>query len=184
MFDNNRDANLYMKNSYVKWKGKPVLVISVDSRLYAKIIIIEEIRHHKVPINKLDISPFKLGYHFSERLNKAIYLERAPIRAWRVGLTAANVTSKGARSIGWEMPFKGSKQTLDFLSPTYPSLEEAYLKACHSDTEYPFHHKFSVDFEGVVRYKTKMVGKYKEEDEVIHLSSSYLWLTELLEESI
>lgn len=66
------------------------------------------------------------------------------------------------------------------LSDEYVNVIAAYDIAKKGRIEYPFHRTFSVDYKGLVRYKTKLVGDW--DGEKFNLLAPYTYLKELLEE--
>ncbi|MBW1801306.1 MAG: hypothetical protein JRJ85_11335 [Deltaproteobacteria bacterium] len=182
MYDNQRDANLYLHNSYVKYNGNPAFVRRVDEDMVVDIIDMVAKERKDIPIEQLDLSPFKLGYFFYKRRNRTLYIERMPIRAWRRGLTRENLRIRNSDR-GFLIPHNGSNDMLEILAPDYLPINLAYARAKENNSEYPFHRMFSIDLNGLVRYKTVIVGGYGAEEGIV-LVPNYKWLKELAEGSV
>lgn len=182
MFDNARDAHLYLHNSYVKYNNKPVFVLRVDENKIATFINLKRGGiEENVHIDELDLSPFKLGYYHDNVYKRTYYIERMPVRAWRSGLTRENMKVKGDDGI--RLPANGSISMLKILEPNYRPLGESFEIAKAERIEYPFHRRFSVDHEGMIKYKTRLIGGYGEGEGIV-LLPSFKWMKELVEVSL
>jgi len=133
-----------------------------------------------INVKDLDLSPFKLGYFYDERIRKLLYIERIPKRNWRHGLTEGTISVKNGGRFG--LPRRRDKRLAALFSPEYLSSKEAFLLAKKERREVAFHRQFSVDRWGFVRYKTQLVGDYEEGK--VRLTPSFNWLKELVEKEL
>jgi len=178
-YDNSEDAELYLSGSYVKYKGRAVLVRDVTEDMLAICVDVSTGKSKEIPVNDLDLSPFVLGYVYSERLNKCFYVERIPSRSWRQGLTSENCRAIGG---GFFFSSADSYTLIDLFSNIYPSIQEAYAIAASKRREVPFNSEFTIDLDKVIRYKTKVIGEWY--DSKFYLMSKFSFLKEMLEESV
>jgi len=178
-YDNASDANLYLRDTLVKYKKELVTVAGVDNDMMTSVYDSKgSVRH--IHISELDLTPIKLGYIFHVQENKAYYVERKPQRQWRQGLTAGACSIKN-RTQNMYLDFHAagviSKQ---LAKDRYPTIHRAFRIAKLKRTEVPFTHSFSVDYAGLVRYKTLAIGTWNRSS--ISLMDNFSYLKDTIED--
>lgn len=113
-----------------------------------------------------------------------VYISRRPVRRFRVGIHSENVSVETPAYVPSPLKDKPAvrnriSQFVDVeiykaYSSQYPTLREAYDKAVEWKGAMAFDKQFAVSFEGVVYYKTKIVGKVK--DYVIQWDKDFEYL--------
>ena len=179
-FDNGHDANLYLSGSMIKYKEECAYVHSVNDDMKAKITMLsggEVDKNKTVHVTSLDLSPMRLGYVFDEEHLETFYIERVPARGWRHGLTNDNCKARGRAMFRIHQLSANSLSAL--IKGKYVSLEDAFTKAKELRVEYPFDRALTVDYNGIVRFKTQVVGEWSGKS--VNLLTSFNYLKELVE---
>ena len=180
MFDTVRDADFYLKGGIVKYKGEPVYIMRVMLEFVARIYRIRDQNVSEAPVRDLDLTPFPLGYFFDQPTQRSFYIERMPIRKWKVGLTSENMKF---RNSVYAFPIPDPSLRLhNMIQPTYRPLKESFAIAAIGQVEMPFSRRFSVDYQRAVRYKTDVVGHYDGQN--VKLDRKFHWLKEVLKEAL
>ncbi len=177
-YDNANDANLYLNGSYVQWKKDVVYVRNIMEDMTVECMVVSTGKDVLVKLSELNLTPVKLGYVFDEEQKKSYYIERIPSRAWRQGLSNANVRAKNNRFFRMQRP--SHSLTKAIFSDTYPSLVRARTRAKKEHVEIPFNRMFTIDKNFIIRYKTQVVGEWLKNEFVLFGEFSYI--KELLKE--
>lgn len=179
-YDSVDDAQLYLASSILRHKDDFIYVSNVRSMTNVDCWSIKKRKEVTLKLTDIDYSTINLGYYYDRELGKLLYLERMPSRTWRQGLTSNNVVARGGRR--FHLPNVTSRAMQDLLVPKYlkfkPALEEAVMKR----REVAFNRRFSIDSDSILRYKTKPIGEYRNEE--FKLLHSCAYLKELLEKSV
>lgn len=184
MYDSSEDASLYLGGSIVQYEGEPVKVEQVDEEMIARVELIKGNKVKFVPLDELDLTPIKLGY-FLMHNDLAFYTYRIPSRSWRQGLTRNTCRGKLRGKRNNEQFFLdrlNSRQLYRMLKFKYPVINKAYRVAKKMESEVPFSREFTVNEEGIVRYKTELIGEWT--GKKFKLLSRYQYLKEMLEEYV
>ena len=179
VYDTPRDANLYLADTIVKYKGQAVHVSDVNEDMEA-LIYYQGGGRERVDVNSLDFSPIKLGYVYAQSNNKAQYLERRPQRQWRQGLSNSVCTIKDPKADEYLDLSINSSTIKRLVKGNFPTIFKAHRIALKKRTEVPFNREWSVDFSGTVRYKTKVVGELNNRH--IKLMDTFHYLKDITEE--
>lgn len=131
MYTNVDYAHSRLLNTWVRFKGKPVLVESVyrDDESGKIMLAIKDFaadKRHKVDIVDLDLSSMPLG--FVNFRGSSIFLYRMPMRNdWRQGIRSSNTGAKSPSGMMGGMNRSrvfASKQFSNSVLGVYPSMEE------------------------------------------------------------
>lgn len=174
-------ADSRIRGTIVKHKGEPVYVSSVNRdgakirRFNAEQFAPEE----RVNLNKIDCSPFKLGY--VNLYGRASYIVRVPKRNdWRQGLRPQNLQSLS----GVGIQFIPESKLYHMLVNQYPSLGDCFDKIKYysnvgiNKPGAAWHRDWAVTLEVpnkyLLNYRGSVVGKFinnepKLDDKFIHL---------------
>lgn len=151
-----QDADTMFMNTVVEVGSVPVLVCGWGGD-HTNMLGINLLNDERMDL-PLDaavlLSPTKhmLGYY--QEGGEAVFLQRRPIRQYRVGWGVENVpgmpnlqTSKARRS-----------NFLKMLLKTYPTMKKAYANAVDSGNDMAFDRQFSINSRGDIFYKGNGVG--------------------------
>jgi len=178
LYDSAHDAQLYLSDTLVRLDGEIVYVLGVQSDMRADVHTYKGERK-QVDVSELDLTPIKLGYVFNPDENKPMYLERTPNRQWRQGLHGGICARKGERGRGISLNI-GGRIVKRLSENNFPALNRAHRIAKKLRGEIPFSSVLSVDYVDNIRYKTMIVGSFK--DKKIELMSNFFYLEDTIKE--
>lgn len=181
-YDNSHDANLYLRDTLVKYGDELVTVIDVNSDM---MVLVQQPggRNNLVAIEELNLTPIKLGYVLDTTNQRTIYLEREPRRQWRQGIYTGVCRMRQSDGLGRGARVSlsvDSRLTKRIARGRFPTVHKAYRVAVKTRSEIPFSPIFSVDFLSQVRYKTDIVGSWCKNR--IDLLNSFFYLEDTVEE--
>jgi len=173
------DAHLYLQGSLVKWGDKIVKVLYVEE---SGLVGLQTSQGAAVaPYHELDLTPIELGYVFSPSHNQPLYLERMPTRQWRQGLTISSLRDREGYGV-----LQRAEPSIDYIKRLgkrrFPGVFRALRLAKKLRTTIPFHKHYAIDYNGLVSYKTKVVGSFSTIDKRFIVLEPYSFLSYELEE--
>lgn len=191
MYDRN-DLNKYLLNSIVLYKGAPVEVVDgITADRKAVVKTLNTGRLLQIPVGELSCSNFPYG--FVNYKGNAYYVERTPVRAWKLGITANNVA---VRALPNEMAgFVMRKDNKDIISDKgfYNMVKNVYPKK--DDVVEMLRNKkpgvnslaisrsFAIDKKGSLFYKNKQIGCINVDGE-IGIKFDYEYLSGILKNEV
>lgn len=137
-FVTSEDVNSRLRDSYIRYKGKPHYVAAHQ---VSDICIQDVLDSNSKPFwvhsssTLLDLSSPPLGYVFDHRRCRAFYLSRSPRRRWKMGADNGNVLVSSSKSDDERITLSNinAKDVGKCIAGDYPSLKIA-LKMLRSDT--------------------------------------------------
>lgn len=117
-----------------------------------------------VNVSELNLAPLTLGYIYSARDQRAVYLSRYPMRQiYKQGLHT--------NAISFSLGSKHSLTPDELLSPVfnvYPSIRVAYELAVKRGSVVPFCRDFAIEHKGSIEYRGRdIVGKIEFADKKV-----------------
>lgn len=188
MFETANDGNMRLRNTVIRYKGRPVFCEGVDDDLRLHCMWLHDGKNIRIAKNdpELDYSASSLGMVNSN--GEAIFCSRVPCRKWKQGLGRENVSVKG---LGRDRPREvngliRSKSLGMTIENKFPSME-ACLKMLRTRqvASVAFSRKFAVRRIGdkiALYFRTRIVGEIKEDKP--SLDDRYNYLQEVLQEAI
>lgn len=182
-----RDAKMMFQDCILLFNGALRYVAGMDNEVASLREVNADPKRIIESHNNFDaFSPIKtrLGYINYGPTKSAIYLERMPIRQFKIGLTSGNIRmcsihSRHAHQALEAFPrIDGLEQC---LNNKYPSLKAAITAVIEKGfSSVAFDKQFAVSTEKRVYYKNTFVGTFDEETHVIALHPQYQYLESVM----
>ena len=174
MYEDSEYANSRLASTVVRHGKELVWVYRVDDDLRCEITSIKSGRESRVALKALNLKPLPLGY--INHRGVASFILRKPMRRdWRQGYRSNNTRSIS----GLIFPVTKLEQPVNNL---YPPLAECLRQLKGGSQSQAFSRCFAVGKGGSLLYKERVVGGV--EGDIVVLDERYVYLTELLEESL
>jgi hypothetical protein len=192
-------AQRYLSESVITLAGEPALIIDVEGRgvkdgwkVHTRLLSDPDCgRVIYLPNDDIDMNPVELGMSNYRSFDhyQAFIIQRAPVRAWKVGLARNNMRTLSLRR-GGQAPVNGrdlllSSSLRDTVLGQYPTYEEAKALLSDETSSCAFSRRFAVSGDGNLYHTmaTDAVGIHEGGGEPV-LSNDYLYLHEVLEEDL
>ena len=183
-------AQMYLMNSLIRYKDKPVIVHDIQFQQNGKLAMRYAANHDMEGYWKtaslsskfINMNPVPLGLvNFGRR---CIFIARAPLRAWKVGLTANAMFMYSAdpndRALGINPnAIFRSKELADTIAGNYPDLENALEEFQSDDHVIGISRHFAVSKKSLYFQNAGVVGQVK--DSSVKLNPQFDFLQEMLE---
>jgi len=182
MFDNIRDADMRLSNSFVRYDGVPVFVQGVHDMNQLDVFFTDTKKSKVMDWNdpKFDFSSVPLGYVNTEQ--GAIYSFRQPHRKYKQGVSRDCFRLQGKSSVSDVFNDQGMYAC---IAGVYPSFEAA-LTSIKADARPRAYHRhwmlYVKDGEICLQHRGIKVGVVKNNIPILLKDKRYL--TECLEESL
>lgn len=199
-------AHRYLSGSVILYDGQPVYVMECFGEGDELGAVIRKVGRNwrqdsgRIMFNDplVDMTPIPLGmcnYTISRgeegdhNATQALVLKRAPVRAWKVGLTKSNLrvrSAEGNPSIAAKESLITSQSLTNMVNSKYPPLKEAMLKTDDESTlSFAFSRNFALAKEGEVFHTmtSGTVGVWRSDDGIT-LDNRFKFLQEQLNKEI
>lgn len=176
MYDTKKDALRYLKDSIIRYKKEPVVVVDCRGNGKAVSLYLQPLTGGRIEICNinnpdLDFEPVPLGYGMDNE-GDIFYFKRIPSRMWKQGLHNNNLRTI---SIKTRDPF-GKRNTL--LRNCIKGVKVSFKEALEDGGV--FHRFFRVDFPFLF-YKEQLIGAVSKQGEFT-LEEKYSYLENYVRE--
>lgn len=164
------DFTMMFANSIVFNKNKPIYVQAMleNNQVYYTDMLTNRsyLKHFK----ELKIKPPALRIGFVNTCGSVAYMQRIPVRKYKVGICRDNTRIQlldginfpiGSMSTNARITSFCVPEIADAMLNKYPSLSDAIVNVKQSNGACAFDHQFAVDHRYRIWYKTKIVGTVK-----------------------
>lgn len=180
MYDTVGYARSRLSDTIIRYKGDPILVVTVSSvkkKIHILGLTLPNHEEINVPLADCDISPVPLGY--VNHGNRAFYTMRMPMRNdWRQGLrflSLIDVEGRQFNGAGYEM-------LVNTIKGIYPSFNQCTEEVVEKSSA-AFHRDFAIKNDGNILYKGVMdVAKWDRDSGTFTITKE--WVRESLDEAI
>lgn len=175
------DAEQMFLNSVVEVEGVPIAIHgwAGDGEKMAGINILTGATVSLARDADLLLAPTRHQLGYQQVGSQAIFLQRRPVRQYRVGWCDRNVDGmNSARDLARSKPYLESFKRM--LNRDYPSMARAFQQAVQKEICLAFDRQFAVDYRGRLIYKGAQVGTF--DGECISLMDNRKYLAHQLEQ--
>lgn len=178
-----RDLNMMYSNSLVMWKNTPVYVFDIgeDYRFEVFNLETQKVSRLKWIPDNFTAPTTRIGY--VNLGTNCAYLQRSPVRRYKVGLSRENVNStpsihplSAVESIILNDILRSMRhpQLYAALVGNYPTLEEAQTLAKENEGVVAFDRQFAVSHGDNILYKGELVGMCVDGNILFHSGKEHL----------
>ena len=162
------DIEALFCKTLVLYKGTPVFFKSITMGREAILLVLEHGKDIRVKFELADFSAPRGRIGFVNHGNLAFYFFRKPQRQYAVGVNARNIQIHTIRYFQQERQMAMFKEVSQFdkksihfaMLNQYPKFLDAFTQAVKSGGAVAFDKQFAVGADGIIYYKSKMVGAH------------------------